>query len=520
MNMGYFTKSEHSKIFLIVVSILFGIANTQQPLFSDNQNTKLLHGLAKAGYGYLANDWQANTWNPLPTFSYLVEYSYRFFSEYSFYIYYIILNAIFFLSFFLLIVNLFKIKKGSVQYFLILLVLFVIHSELFSVISYQITFYKVSLRDLFTKGVAYQFLNKSYFQPSLFGVLFITSIYFFIKERIYFASFLAAVVVLIHSASIFIAGMLVLSYILILYFRKNKIKESLLVGIIALLIVSPILIQNLQGMMGPKDEMADEALRILVHERIPHHALPSHWFNAEATLQIFIMLVGTLLVIRKEEGMIMATLFTGALVFTLLQIFTKSDQLALIGPWRISVVLIPLSVMVIFGHLVSKLPENWALLQKRKTIVVTSVLLVLLITTVMGGYLHHERSKDYNELPYTALMQFVKENKSERDTYLIPTEMAEFRLITGAPVYITRKSHPYRTSEFMTWYHKVNQVDQLFEEDNLDCKKLDSISIHSDITHLVAPADKNVVCEVHHCIYKDRNYCLYELRKHKSFAKK
>ena len=55
----------------------FALAHTQSPLFFSNQNQYLLHGLANAGYGHLANDWLANTRDPTPLFSLGVTIAYR-----------------------------------------------------------------------------------------------------------------------------------------------------------------------------------------------------------------------------------------------------------------------------------------------------------------------------------------------------------------------------------------------------------------------------------------------------------
>ena len=51
----------HRTLIFLFWSICFGIAFTQWPLYSENQNTKFLQGLATAGMGYLSNDWLANT---------------------------------------------------------------------------------------------------------------------------------------------------------------------------------------------------------------------------------------------------------------------------------------------------------------------------------------------------------------------------------------------------------------------------------------------------------------------------
>ena len=55
--------------------LLFGIAYTQDPIYNspENQNTKYFHALARAGHGFLSEDWLATTLDPLPAFTALVQ---------------------------------------------------------------------------------------------------------------------------------------------------------------------------------------------------------------------------------------------------------------------------------------------------------------------------------------------------------------------------------------------------------------------------------------------------------------
>src|SRR5690606_30750604 len=67
--------------YFLLLTLVFSTAYTQSPLFTSNQNQYFLHGLAHAGYGYLHEDWLANTLDPTPVFSYLVEITYRIFQS-------------------------------------------------------------------------------------------------------------------------------------------------------------------------------------------------------------------------------------------------------------------------------------------------------------------------------------------------------------------------------------------------------------------------------------------------------
>ena len=61
----------------IVWAALFAIAHGQSPEYYSNQHQYLLHGLAKAGLGHLSEDWLANTQDPTPTFTAIVDWTYR-----------------------------------------------------------------------------------------------------------------------------------------------------------------------------------------------------------------------------------------------------------------------------------------------------------------------------------------------------------------------------------------------------------------------------------------------------------
>src|SRR5687768_17076137 len=43
-----------------------------EPLYFENQNTKFLHGLARAGVGHLDRDWTASTEDVMPVFTGIV----------------------------------------------------------------------------------------------------------------------------------------------------------------------------------------------------------------------------------------------------------------------------------------------------------------------------------------------------------------------------------------------------------------------------------------------------------------
>src|SRR5690606_36906881 len=73
-------------VWLLAWAALLTLAAAQEPLYSDNQNTKFLHGLAAAGYGNLDGDWLYSTFNVFPVFTAIVYTIYRFASPYAFHL--------------------------------------------------------------------------------------------------------------------------------------------------------------------------------------------------------------------------------------------------------------------------------------------------------------------------------------------------------------------------------------------------------------------------------------------------
>ena len=75
------------------LSLLFSLGLPQQPLFSTNQNTYFLGGIASVVGEPLASDWLANQTSHLSIFSWLVSTSYKVFPN-IFYIYHALLGTI------------------------------------------------------------------------------------------------------------------------------------------------------------------------------------------------------------------------------------------------------------------------------------------------------------------------------------------------------------------------------------------------------------------------------------------
>jgi hypothetical protein len=114
------------------------------------------------------------------------------------------------------------------------------------------------------------------------------------------------------------------------------------------------------------------------------------------------------------------------------------------------------------------------------------------------------------------MMNYVKGTKSPGEVYLIPTrdnKFDEFRLYTGAPVFINWKSHPYQDFEVLEWY-KRNQLAEAFynTEASSACGVLGELSSKYQITHVVLDLEGGApTCEGMLETYRDPRYAVYTI---------
>ena len=328
---------------MIGLALLFGIIYAQSPLYTSNQNQYFLHGMAAAGFGNLDQDWLANTLDPTPVFSQLIRITNQIpLSELIVYTYYIILMGIYLLSIIGIARILFNLQ-GRAALVIFVTVIIAVHSAalrylLSRGIGEEWTF-------VFEGGVAGQRVLGVVFQPSTFGVLLVLSLYLFLKNRLLLAVIAAVVATYLHPTYLLSAGILVGAYIATLILLDRDIRKAAYVGFSALILVSPVLIYVIRS-FALSNQAAREAQAILVQFRIPHHAIVAQWFDITTLVQLSLIFVSFWLVrkTRLFPVLIISTIF--ALGLTILQMITGSDSLALIFPWRISVILVPLSVEI------------------------------------------------------------------------------------------------------------------------------------------------------------------------------
>jgi|GEM_PF-115458 len=440
-------------VFLLL--IVFCMTYRQGPLYRSNQHTKFLHGLAMAGYGNLKNDWTANTIDPLPVFTSIVFIVYKFMHEYVFYILFMVIIAFYIYSISKLNFDIFK-YNNNLQKLVFFIIFLTLHSTvLFDSLTYKYLHTRL-IEWFFENGVADQYLIGRLFQPCVFGVFLLFSIYLFYKERYYISVIFLGVAANIHTAYLFSAAILTLAYMIYILIYKRSFLTSFFIGVISLILVVPIILFN-YFYLGPTDpETMKKSLDIIVHFRIPQHSIPLLWINASTFVKIGLISAALFIIRKTRIFLIILIPFITAIVFTIIQIFIKSDFIAFLHPWRVSVWLVPISTGIIIGYLVSlfsKTITGLSVRNKKIAYIFCGFVLLANFSLGMNGFI--KEFKNYLNIDHGPMMNFVEKNKKIDDKYLIPVDMSDFRLNTGAPILITEKTHPYKDVELIEWYDRI-----------------------------------------------------------------
>lgn len=516
-------------IWLLVTSI-FAIAYTQSPLYEGNQNTKFLHGLSQAGRGYLGADWLANTVDPLPVFSFLI-YVTALVDENLFYLYYAIILGIYVFSIMGIMSAVYKERWTLTRQVAFFALFLVVHAR-WSIVRIEKK-YDFNIEFLHS-GVAGQYLLGIEFQNSVFGVLLLLSIFAFLKRKYYLAAVLVGLTALFHSAYIISGALITIAYLLILFWDNlqadqasgqskmrmymHAARQPFLLGLLTMLMVLPALLYNQISLSATTPEASQKALDIIVHQRIPHHAVPAAFWNTTANIQMAVIAVGLILAFRQRRlFIIMLSLFTGGLLVSLLQIFTASDSLALMAPWRVSVLLVPLSTALIIAFILSIFLDRLHLDNPKFLMLFLPLALYVVLINVSGGIsLQDMYGSGRRERRLVQMMDYVKENKQPGELYLIPPTdnyFDDFRLYTGAPVFINWKSHPYKDVEVLEWYDRILRADSFYSSGGaVKCAQLKELVDEYGITQVVFKSKEiPLACDFATETVRIENFVIYSI---------
>jgi hypothetical protein len=485
--------------------ILFGLAYSQAPLYTSNQNQYFLHGLAKAGVGFLAEDWLANTADPTPLFSGLVTLTARLLHPAAFYGHFMLLAALYFLCLRRLAGRLFDLgaTPGAETAFAGLM--FVSHSALLRVILGRGI--GGEWEYLFDGGVAGQRLLGDVLQPSAFGVFLLVSVQQHLENRRAWAAAAAALAATVHPTYLLPAGLLTAAYLLDEFLRRRQLAAPLRLGGLALGLVLPMLIYLGRTFLPA----SAEAQRILVEFRLPAHAVPSVWLNLTTVVKLAWIGLALYVLRRTRLAGVMAVALGTGLGLTLIQIATRSDALALAFPWRVSTVLVPLATAVLAAA-----AARWIARRIQGPALRVTVTLLVGLTVASGMLATWAQSVQRAAAAERPVLEYVKSSNLPGQVYLIPPRLQDFRLFTGSAAFADFKSIPYRGEQVLDWYQRIRLLDFFYRDvvAEIDCELLDEFEGTYGVTHVIVdPDQRQLTCPGLRRVYDDGQYSVFRLER-------
>lgn len=444
----------------LIATFLFMLAYGYQPLYASTQNTYFLHGIAWSGFGQLDRDWLANTQDPTPVFSLMVEGIFGTIGAPGFYFVQLLLTGLYALSLIRIAQSQTRIGASFRAYALFVLGLLIVHSEGVGYVVQQAI--GLNTTNLFSDGVAQQTALGHFLQPSSFGVCILASIALFLERRLLAALLVLALAPIFHPTYLIGASLVAAAYLAFgwkqsLWSVRTLALHALLFG----LLVLPIALYALLAFRSASPDQAVAARDILVNFRIPHHAKVSHWFGLAAVLKIAIVLAGAALA-KGPLRWILLLVFSVSALLTLVQVATGSTFLALLFPWRTSVFLVPTGTALLLAWASAWLAEQaWFHRLPSPAFLAVSLLVIAATIGLGGAYTARAARLDRTE---SGMWAFVRGHAGENDLYLVPPDLEKFRLQTGIPVFIDGKSHPYRDVEVLEWYRRLRLTEALYRD--------------------------------------------------------
>ena len=465
------TASDRRAWLVPLLAVLLWATMRLEPQFFSNQNTKFLHGLAEAGFGYLAEDWMANTKDGLPAFTLLVRWTAEVAPLWVFYLEHFLLYVVYAVA----VLLLFRREYRGIG-----------AESLLAPLIFLLVFSPLHFDPPIPGGVAAQSIFNRWFEPANFGAFVLLGLWAFLVRRP------VAAVVLINLAAAFHAGYVAPAAILLvglaaglpLLEQEQRRRAALALAFgLAALAVNALLLQLAFPATSP--EAQAKATSVLALRRIPRHTDPATWFDGDAAGKLVLCLLGIFLARNRILGRLLAVGLAATVLLSLLVLVMEANFVRLITPWRVTAFLVPVAWIIVIGRLIA-----WLLpwFQRFRLVPWGLAACALVALGLAGAGLAIKAATFGKSEP--AYVQLVQAELAPGQVWLTEPMLEEFRLRTGAPQYISFKTHPYLDVEVLEWARRLSLTQTLFKAASFDCAELARLRDEERVTHVLTGAFK------------------------------
>lgn len=489
---------------LVAVAVAFALVYGQLPLYTGDHHSALVHGLARAGVGRLELDWLAGTADPAPVTSLLVAAAASLDAQWLLLVGQAVLIGVYGLALLGLATTLLRID-GLAQRLVLLAALLFVHSWLAVEVRGGLP---DNLRSLATEGLAGQQAPGLTFGPSLFGVLLVVSLFAYARGRPITAIALAGAATILDPAYLLGSIVLCIAYLADTFFNTGA-RTTLVRGTaLATVLLSPVALYSLIAFAPAPPAVHEVVQTILADFALPQQAKPDAWFGPDDAVRLGIVAAGLALTWRSALFPVLALATAASAVLAALQLVTASETLALLFPWQLSVVLVPVSTAIVLAaatrvlfalgrggeRLASRFTDGppARVVTAARTGVCVVAGMVIAVSMVIGG----ERIARLDAQPEPGpLGSLVAGEPRPGDLYLVPPRAYELRLDAGVPVYVDLRTHPYEDREVLKWRRRLDEAARVYAGDSLRCASLAALARRARITHVVVRSPTRARCD-------------------------
>jgi hypothetical protein len=383
----------------------------------------------------LSKDWLANTTDHVILFSQITEFLYSLSPNLLYFVHG------FFTLILILSLCLISKKLGSNQFnklsLSIFFILFFICEIIFKILN---------------QGNGGHYILGHFYQPSIFGILIIVSILFFINKKYIISIFCLILSAYFNPTYIFQCAILVVAYQLIL-FKDKSLKYSLFIGSLAFFLVIPLIYFTYYTFLTQPQDVLQKSQEILVYKRIALAALPIEFFYNYKLWQCLVLVFLASIVYRKNTNIVILLMIPIIITifFVLIGYLTNNLTIILIFPQRSLAWLAPLALSLLIGR-ISTLIDYEKLFNISKDIIIIFFIFSLIFLAQRGV---GKTIKAHYSLKENKLHTFLRKLDYKDGSLLIPIDYAEIRMNAGVPIFVDFESLAYKADELIEWDNRI-----------------------------------------------------------------